>query len=69
MSTTQSGKGGGRQLSQTYVTADEIRVELSDEAKQQAQECLRRTGSIKITFREISVTQLPARLDNGEQID
>jgi hypothetical protein len=59
-----SGTGG-----QHTVKKDQIVFHLSEERQKQAEECLRKNGQIKITFKEIAVTQLPATLDNGEKVD
>ena len=60
----KSGKG-----SPVEIKKDQIVSNLSADQQKRAEECLKKNGQIKITFKEISVTQLPARLDNGEKID
>jgi hypothetical protein len=63
--TTNMSSGTGRH----QVKKDQIVFNLTDEQQKQAEECLRKSGQVKITFKEITVTQLPAMLDNGEKID
>jgi len=71
MASGTGGHGGQPQYGrhQVEVKKDQIVFHLSEEKQKQAAECLKNNGHIKITFKEISVTQLPTTLDNGEKID
>jgi uncharacterized protein YccT (UPF0319 family) len=62
---TNMSSGTGRH----HVKKDQIVFNLTHEQQKQAEECLRKSGHVKITFKEITVTQLPATLDNGEKVD
>lgn len=53
----EQGEPGSRSV---IVTEDTLVIPLTPEAKQKAQDCLKRSGRITFSFREVSVTQLPA---------
>jgi hypothetical protein len=55
--------------SQVIVTQQAVLISLTDAHKQQMQRCLERSGEVKVTFKEISVTRLPTILDNGVAVD
>jgi hypothetical protein len=54
---------------QLVVTHQAILISLTEAHKQQMQRCLERSGEVKFTFKEISITRLPAILDNGVAVD
>ncbi len=59
----------GRRRKDTIITPSSIVMSLNPEEQAQLEQCLANSGEVKITFREIRVTQLPKTLDNGRQID
>jgi hypothetical protein len=54
---------------EAIVTHNAILISLTEAHKQQMQACIERSGEVKITFREISVTQLPSTLHTSVVID
>jgi hypothetical protein len=54
---------------ETIVTQNAIVISLTEAHKQQMQRCIKRSGEVKITFREISVTKLPSTLHTSVVID
>lgn len=54
---------------QVIVTHHAVVISLTEAQRQQMQRCIERSGEVKLTFKEISVTQLPALLDNGVIVD
>jgi hypothetical protein len=70
MSTGAQGPSGHKPgKGSVTVTEHEVTFKLSDDQKKQAKECMKKAGKITIGFNEITVTKLPATLDNGERID
>lgn len=52
------------------ATPHTLVISLSDENQKRAQECLRNSGSISFSLREVAVTRLPAaRLADGVEVD
>lgn len=51
------------------VTSASITFRLSAAEKKQALECLKRSGEIRYSFKDIRVTKLPLVLDDGKLID
>jgi len=51
------------------VTPGAVVVTFTEDQKKQAEECLKKSGHVKITFKEIKATTLPTTLDNGVLID
>jgi hypothetical protein len=68
-----SGTVGGKPTTATSkpvaLKKGEIHFILTDDEIRKAEDCLRRSGNIKFTFEEITVTHLPTTLDNGRLID
>jgi hypothetical protein len=54
---------------EAIVTHNAILISLTEAHKQQMQHCIERSGEIKLSFREISVTQLPSTLHTSVVID
>jgi hypothetical protein len=51
------------------VTRSTITFRLTPAEIKKARACLERTGSIRYTFKDIKVTELPRVLDDGKAID
>jgi len=51
------------------VTPSAIVITLHEKLQQQAKECLRKSGRITFSFKEISVTKLPTTLADGVLVD
>jgi hypothetical protein len=51
------------------VTHGAVLITMSPAMQKQAQKCIKKSGKLLITMNEISVTRLPAVLDNGTKID
>jgi hypothetical protein len=54
---------------QVVVTHHAVLISLTEAHKEQMQRCIERSGEVRFTFKEISVTRLPAILDNGVAVD
>jgi hypothetical protein len=54
---------------ETVVTHNAILIPLTEAHRQQMERCIERSGEVKITLREISVTQLPSTLHTSVVID
>ena len=62
-SAVSASKGG------ILFTENAIVITLDAAAKRRAMQCLQKTGKIKFSVSEHSVTRLPQVLDNGKLID
>ena len=51
------------------MTSSAILITLDDKLRKQARACLRKSGKITVSFKEISVTRLPVTLKDGVLID
>ena len=54
---------------EVVVTHNAILISLTEDHSQKMQRCIERSGEVKFTFKEISVTKLPAILGNGVTVD
>jgi hypothetical protein len=54
---------------QVIITHQAVVISLTEAHKQQMQRCIERSGEVKFTFKEISITRLPTILDNGVAVD
>jgi hypothetical protein len=60
---------GAKAKNDVIITDSALVISLTPDQQKQAQECLRKSGKISFSFKEISVTKLPQVLDNGVSID
>jgi hypothetical protein len=54
----EGGRGSGSERGELIITPEAIVFSLSPEHRRQARECLRKSGEIRISFQEVSVTSL-----------
>ena len=52
-------RSAGKPAATAFFTKDSVLFQLTPELKKQMKDCIKRSGSVSLTFKEVSVAKIP----------